>query len=446
MALVTTVATTPLTSALYPPWYQKKLEAWKKGEIDWDGNQLFPEQDSEQTSLEKLQNSPIRRLLVHLRLDSLPSLFTFINLLGGDTQQISNPVRVHGMRMLELTERTSSVMQVSETDENTYNDPVVNAFRTFAQLHYVAVSGSVSIVSAASYAKTITEKASDMSSDLVVIPWSETGTVSESYESHFSIDNYSQDRFRNEPQNTFIRNVLDSTKCNALIFINRGLDGNPPVDVRSLKRTTSGLSIYHEVVVSPATNLKRHVYFPFFGGSDDRFALRFVLQLAQNPTITVTVMHVNAPTQANTQTQISSRPPEVMGEAGTTEHAVEGSKIGSDATTDGGTDGSAAQDDTFLYSLRDSLPAALAARVSFLSNDSTSNIGSWFSNTDRGEEAPKIGDLIVVGRRKGIEHPVTQHLPSMGTGIEVRKTLGAAAECLILTGVKASILVLQASV
>ena len=43
MALVTTFATTPLVSWLYPPSYQRKLELWKQGKIDWDGNTLEPE-------------------------------------------------------------------------------------------------------------------------------------------------------------------------------------------------------------------------------------------------------------------------------------------------------------------------------------------------------------------------------------------------------------------
>jgi hypothetical protein len=332
-------------------------------------------------------------------------------------------------------------MQVSETDENTYSDPVVNAFCTFAQLHYIAVSGSVSVVPESSYAKTITEKASDMSSDLVVIPWSEAGAVSEGNESNFSIDNASQDRFRNEAQNSFIRNALDSARCNTVVFINRGFSGNLPQASRTLKRTTSGLSIYREVVVSPAMDLKRHVFFPFFGGLDDRFALRFVLQLAQNPTITASIVHVKTPMQTGFQS------PEVTGEAGASVPTAEGSYAGSNQTTqsDRSSDASTAQDVAFLYSLRDSLPAALSSRVTFLSNDSVSNIGSWFAKKGV-EQTPKIGDLIVVGRRKGIEHPVTQHLPAMGSGMEVRKTLGATAECMIFAGVEASILVVQASI
>jgi len=142
MALVTTFATTPLTSMLYPPWYQKKLASWKSGETDWDGNPINSEGASDgtrDTSLEKLQSTQVRKLLVYLRLDSLPSLFTFIDLLGGDkatvktkihrsrldleavpeegessTEGSKRPLEVHGLRILELTERTSSVMKVSE--------------------------------------------------------------------------------------------------------------------------------------------------------------------------------------------------------------------------------------------------------------------------------------------------------------------------------------------
>ena len=36
MALVTTFVSSPLTSYFYPLWYQKKVESWRRGEIDWD--------------------------------------------------------------------------------------------------------------------------------------------------------------------------------------------------------------------------------------------------------------------------------------------------------------------------------------------------------------------------------------------------------------------------
>jgi hypothetical protein len=74
MALITTFATTPLTSALYPPWYQRKLQAWKRGEIDWEtgapirsGNSSFDEEMQQK----KRVPSEIRSLLIYLRLDNM---------------------------------------------------------------------------------------------------------------------------------------------------------------------------------------------------------------------------------------------------------------------------------------------------------------------------------------------------------------------------------------
>lgn len=402
MALVTTVATTPLTSLLYPPSYQKKLEAWKRGEIHWDGTRLDPDADP---SGEKLKSTTVSRLLVYLRLDSLPSVFTFVGLLGGGTEAPNPQLRVYGVRLLELTERTSSVMKSSEADEYTAHDPVVNAFRTFAQLNRVPASGDVSIVSESSYASTIIGKASDMSSDLMLIPWSENGTVSEGDQSHFMHEGSSINRFSNGSQMSFVQNVLDTAKCNAVVFINRGFSDSPIQDARSLKRTVSGISIHREVTVSPATDLKRHICLPYFGSADDQVALRLLIQLAHNINITASVIHVKA---------------------------IPGTEESSTQSESG-----------FLHSIRDSLPATLTSRVSFLENSTSSNLSGWFESNEV-PQSPKIGDLIIVGRNKGASHVVTERLARMTSGPDLRRTLGAAAECILYAGVKASILVVQA--
>jgi hypothetical protein len=79
MALVTTFATTPIVSFLYPPSYQRKLELWKQGKIDWNGNQLHADDDSEAGLEKKLDVAD--RLLVTCapmvyHLSSLSSIFS----------------------------------------------------------------------------------------------------------------------------------------------------------------------------------------------------------------------------------------------------------------------------------------------------------------------------------------------------------------------------------
>lgn len=464
MALVTTVATTPLTTALYPLWYQKKLEAWKKGEIDWEGNRLDSEgrQASEQ-SLEKIQEAKIRRLLVFLNLEGLPSLFTFIALLGGDrpatvtkthrsrktplssvteirtpnneaTSEVEpkRPLEVHGLRLIHLTDRTSSVMQSAVTEGYGYSDPVINTFQTFAQLHNVAASGTVSVVPESSYAEALTSMASDNSSDLVLVPWNEGGVKSD----HDSIT----ERSGSSPQDAFVQKTLEKATCNIAIFVNRGF-GAPAVEGRQpLTRTISGMSrrSNQETPIQPIEDRSHHVYFPFFGGVDDRAALRFVLQLAHNSNITVSILYFSTP---------DSKTPATVGEL-----------LGEPSARASGLDISgkfnreeanieATQDAALLHSLRDSLPEELASRVVFVDVPTTTPVSDALSHARQeiAQTPRNAGDLVVVGRSNHASISAFEsELTTNPAGAEMRKTLGIVAEAMVSGGVRGSILVLHA--
>ena len=473
MALVTTVSTTPLTTLLYPPWYQKKLEAWKRGEIDWEGNQLNPRSPNgpPEQGLEKVQSTQVRRLLVHLRLDSLPSLFTFIVLLGGEQPPIMakthrskleletvpesfdsstnpssaviprRPLEVHGLRMLELTDRTSSVMKVSEMEDYSYKDPVVNAFRAFAQLNNVAVSGDVSVVPEVSYAETLAGQASDHFSDLILIPWSENGNVSDG-----EIE-LTDDYFSSGVQDAFIQKIVENAKCNTAIFVNRGFGGPVMSEPRALSRSVSGLSLrsHHEPPVQPILDRSHHVYFPFFGGVDDRAALRFVLQLAQNSNITATIVHFIMPLVSHSR---ESKSPEVFAESS---KVNSGRQSGSQLATSGRIDTGAlyageAQDTALLHTLRDSLPAPMMTRVVFYDVLTTSPVADCltYARQETAQSPRNAGDLIVVGR--GLHAPIStmEAEPITSAGAEMRKTLGLVGENIVSGGVRGSILVMNA--
>lgn len=468
MALVTTVSTTPLTSFLYPVWYQRKLESWKRGEIDWDGNRILSEGASDSTqerSVEKLQSTQVRRLLVYLRLDSLPSLFTFISLLGGDRSTVASkihkakielatvpesepaatsspltskrPLEVHGLRMLELTERTSSVMKVSEGDDYNYRDPVVNAFRTFAQLNNVAVSGGVSVVPEDSFAETLNSQALDHSSDLVLIPWSGAADIPE--------DTTARDAFSSGMQDIFIQKTLEKATSNTAIFINRGFGGPVVHEPQTLTRSVSGLSLrsHREPIVQPIADRSHHIYFPFFGGVDDRVALRFVLQLAQNSNITATIIHFITPIQSTQQ----QKSPEIRTE--TTTSFPGGSQLAITDRVDAEVlYANVAEDTVLLHNLRDSLPQVLSNRVVFVDVSTTTPVRDALRHARQevAQSPRNAGDLIVVGRgKRGPFTPTEIDLTTSPTGVELRKTLGIVAESMISGGVRASILVIHAA-
>lgn len=452
MALITTVMTTPLTMWLYPPEVQQKLEARRRGEMEWTGDNLAgPEvlkgDNTSESTLEKIQGNEVKRLLVYLRLDILPSLFTFIALLGGDPSAVSTkihrtkpdikasieeregsitalpkrPLEVHGLRMLELTERSSSLMKVNEIDDYSGRDPVVNAFRTFAQLNNVAVSGGVAVIPESQYAETLTSQASTHFSDLVLIPWSDA------HDGILGID-----ALASGIQESFIQKALETSTCNTAVFFNRGFGGNSSVENRPVSRASK----IHNAPIQPFVDRSHHVFFPFFGGVDDRAALRFVLQLAQNSNITVTIIHFKiAPSvhknvakvqvQERSSFRISSSKLEITERVNTEDRNA-----------------SAAQDQALLYSVQDSVASGLHSRVMFMEIPTSSPIEDCLAHAreEIGQSPRNAGDLMVVGRGR---HPQLTATPEPGNA-DLRKTLGIVAESLITGGVRGSVLVMQA--
>ena len=446
MALVTTFATTPITSALFPPWYQKKLAAWKRGDIDWDENRHGTEDSVasvDGSALEKEQKTDCQKLLVCLRLDSLPSIFTFVALLGGEkshtaiakvhprkggrvvaaetdtpTAVTRRPLEVHGLRMLELTERLSSVMKESEADDWSHRDPVVNAFHTFGQLNNVAVSGEVQFAPEAQYAAMLGERASDHTSDMILLPWSESGTVSEAATAPFGEG--SQATFSNASYNSFVDEFFQSAPCSAAVFINNGFGAIPREEPRSLTRVVSNTSLHSNQIqaTAPLRDLSHHIFFPYVGSNDDQVALRFVLRLARNPNVTATIVHVKGSAD------------ETM--------AVESAKNNATATPM-----IVADSESFFHSMADSLPQEMRSRIMF---DTIETRNTTLECVERAQAelglSPKnAGDLVVLGRGY-------RGASSEGTEVakgEIDHSLSPVSKAMISSNVKASILVIQAA-
>jgi hypothetical protein len=471
MALVTTFATTPLTSALYPPEYQRKIEAWKRGEIDWDtGKPLSEEPSSTRDSLtyEKMESSKVHKMLVYLRLDNMPTLLAFMSLLGGAPQSIApklhpqqqatrddldptgegsssvakRPVEAHGVRLLELTERESSVMQVSELDEYSVHDPLVNTFRTFGHLHNLAVSGEVTVLPESSFADALTSKASYMESDLLLLPWSESGSMSD-------IQTISSDSARTKYATTsylaFISSALQTAPCNAAVFLNKGFGGSNTLkrDPPGLFRSRSLASISSAKYGSPQAPIadrSHHIFCPFFGGPDDRFALRLVLQLLENPDVTATIVHFETDdSYFGTAEEIASAPGLSRAQTST---SIGGKKALTAVTEQ---PPPAERDAAFFASLKNSIPVELAARVIFV----TVNAGSKpvkAVNERAGEEvgqSPRnAGDLIVIGRNVGRSSAFSKE--AGGIFGDAERCLGYLGKTLSSSGLQASVMVVQA--
>ncbi len=461
MALVTTFATTPLTTAFYPPWYQKKLAAWKRGEIDWDENPLGQDTqsiDQDPVATDKHDSSDVRKLLVYLRLESLPSLFTFISLLGsekpvGSVPQVhpskvvtnaeddnhgtwplitQRPLHVHGLRMLELTERLSSVMKDTEIDDVSTKDPVVNSFHSFGQLNNLATSGDVEIVPEGSYAHTLAHSASEHGTDMVLLPWSESGSLSETTST--TVEHSRQRMLENGPHTLFLASFLDEAPCHAAVFVNNNITNLARRDLAlSPMKSRHSLRSTHGVSSMPAAPLTHHIFFPFFGGLDDRIALRFVLRLARKPSVTATIVLMDVEQSSG-------------GEMAEQKGAMKSIRSSSEASIQ--------EDKSFFAAMKDSLSSELEARVVFDRVQSTRPLHDTFqrAQAEVGQAPKSSGDLIVLGRSResGIHFKAETDglLATVGqtdhAGSDVSQVLGDVAHVFIATAVKASLLVIQA--
>ena len=339
MALITTFATTPLVVWLYPPWYQQKLEAWKKGKIDWEGNLLHPEEDESEGSDpgSPVKHEVARKVLVYLRLDGLPSLFTIVSLLSSkrvvdeshqpalksdfsppkrnskaleSVHTLHRPVRVHGLRLMELTERESSVMKVTELEDYANRDPIIKAFGTFGQSKDIPIGGQVAVVPERSFSSTLMRRARDLKSDFILIPWSETGTMSE-YPSLF--DEKTGNPLSNREFTKMVVETFEKARsfCHVGVLIDRGVFAtqekieSPTTDTApyTLARTNTGISVAerNQSVVEfmlPDSGRQR-IIVVVQGGDDDMYAVKLALQLARHDVVDLKIVKIGSKEDAS---------------------------------------------------------------------------------------------------------------------------------------------------
>ncbi|EPQ58503.1 K/H antiporter 1 [Gloeophyllum trabeum ATCC 11539] len=455
MALITTFVTTPLTSWLYPPHYRRKLEAWRRNEIDWETGAPINGHDADSevaVPYEKLQGGKVERLLVYLRLDNMSALLPFVSLFGGksdhsytkvhpsragtvgnevtSSDQHRRPVAIkaHGVRLLELTDRDSSVMKVSEVDSVGARDPVVGTFRTFGYLNNLAVSGEVDVVPENSFSDVLVSRAADVSADLIILPWSETGSMSESavisgdaLRHKLSSDNY----------NSFVASVLDKANCSTAVFVNEDFGGSGTVDRRKLQRSISHASLRSTrdqgiSAVAPSASPNHHIFLPFFGGADDRAALRLVLQLAENPYVMATIVYFATPEEHGDSSSSAVEYLPSLGHSGIVPTG--------EATA------------TFFDSVRNAVPGDLAARVLFDRAQTSTPLSAAieYARKEVGRNSRNAGDLVVIGRNLSSVAMFAQEDVAGESNVEAQRCLGVVAEVMVRSKVKASLLVVQA--
>ncbi|CAG8806319.1 17655_t:CDS:1, partial [Gigaspora rosea] len=191
----------------------------------------------------------------------------------------NNPIVVHALRLVELTQRISAVMKFNETEETLLHDPIMNVFRMFGQLNFVNIKANLTVVAFHDFVKEVVENTRKTSSDLVIIPWDGAGAVmhDESFEGIIGPRGKllkARERKETSPQiSNFVQGVFNEVHTNVGSFVDRGF---------GVKTSQQGVT----------QNLTIHVFLPFFGSIDDREALIFVIKLLEHPHIMVSVVRI----------------------------------------------------------------------------------------------------------------------------------------------------------
>lgn len=128
MTLVSTFLTTPLTLITYPVSYREKAQRYRRGEIDWQGNELerVPTSTTDITAHDKLSNEnyTLNKLIYNVdNVDSFLPLLNFLELFYGREERSDeyNNIPIHAIYMQELTERTTDLIGASTLTDSSYH-------------------------------------------------------------------------------------------------------------------------------------------------------------------------------------------------------------------------------------------------------------------------------------------------------------------------------------
>lgn len=451
MAIVLTCMTTPLTLAIYPPKH-RTLHPWaaegRRKDTEHPIARPLPGSDDGFKSRLSVIINKIEHLPAIMTLTQLLQSGSSLTLASSDAKKpVQKSVVLDALRLIELTERTSAVMQSSEADNILQRDSVISILRTFGILNSVPVTASLSVVSQESFPNSVASHVREKSSELVVLPWNasvdgQPGTTNYNpFEGIFGAGKGStSEKGSSAIYSQFIRRVFASAPCDVALFVDRGLF---PTD---------------------QMNYGHHILFPFFGGPDDRLALSFVIQLCANPSITATVIHVRK-TEPESLTPIDTQETDLKEPQGILANLTVMSNSGfpdtiyAPANTE--TRLQSANEDSLALSrytgtnrpaLSDALEGALT-RFTFEDLATPTPLHGLVQRANE-EKASLEKDqknlLIVVGRGRRLT-PESHHAELRGfiqenqnKGGEVSRTVGDMATAFMI-GVKASVLVMQAA-
>ncbi len=365
---------------------------------------------------------------------------------------------VDALRLIELTDRTSAVMQSAEADELIHHDPVLSIFRTFGHINRVPISASLTVVNQESFSSRVAEHAREKDTEMVILPWhSGAHSLDEQAPEGQTIYNpfngiFGSGRSDNASSSViysqFIRRVFATSPTDVALFVDRGTS--------------------HSGSLSGAYG--QHILFPFSGGPDDRLALDFVVQLCANPTITATVIRINKLEDDAALSPMDTNATDVKPAPHATVHSMSGfpDTVYGPASTQHRLESEGADNLIWVrYAMRDEhsnpvpLPHAAESALTRIKFEEVATPRPLHALVERAVVELKACEqgwkslFIVAGRGRRLAESHHIELRALveesgkgygaGFGAEISRTVGDVAAAFVASGTNASLLVLQAA-
>ncbi|KAK0499554.1 Sodium/hydrogen exchanger family-domain-containing protein [Armillaria luteobubalina] len=373
------------------------------------------------------------------KIEQLPAMMTLSQLLQPYSTPTDTFMSIDALRLIELTNRTSAVMQSTGSESLLQSDSIVSIFRTFGRLNRLVVSAALSVIPYDEFPTAISNHVIGSDSQMVILPWSRgPGAIAVSAHSN-PFDgvfqrSYTQEQTSSVVYSELIRKVFLSCPTDVALFVDRGLSHGP----------------------------NQHLILPFFGGPDDRLALQFLVRLCVNSGVKGTVVWItktdNALTPTSTIEHDVKKPSDDAARTGAVHLTVAAAdtmygyqntqtKLASDTA------------DNLIWSKYTSTPlpghtptiASALSRITFTRQEAHEPLRAVLDLVNVGRGGTSV--IVVMGRsrrmaveshKKELAKIVAEKGGSIGSS--VAKTLGDVGAALVADGAKASLLVVQAAI
>lgn len=272
MALVTTFMTSPLIALVYPP--HKQTRPLRANNLTSRSNSSLP-----RVILEKPQQ-PIKVLLALRNMHNVRPMMSLLQMVS----DITNEIEVIALRLLPLGDRIGMLMKAKDPQETLRADPVLDIFKTFAQLNHTAIDSMLSVAPMHDFAENIITTAEENDVNLIILSHRKQQSHFNEFEKQ--VTNFFDDKYNKA---FIIDSVCARASCSVAVFMDNGFNvSSEEIHIPANEDTVRSIgSLRLRSVFQPQLS---KVFLVFNGGADAREAVLFMLQFHRGVNVHVLLL------------------------------------------------------------------------------------------------------------------------------------------------------------